>query len=162
MTRRLCQAEGRHPERRSRMLRHHRLLGTVHWRTLGMLAVLAPSFLSSSCSNGLPPNCTDPGTLKEKYFGFDKGSTVQGAERCFGPSANCSDLCEFLSASEGTGGTMAWAEVCERVPSPDGWADAGYQGWEDAGYVTRISGDASVDPERILHVVFRITPFCGV
>jgi hypothetical protein len=115
----------------------------------------------ASCSRETPEGCKDPGTLKEKYFGFDDSGLNQYVELCFGPSANCQYLCSSLAESESRSSTMAFADVCERVPSPDGWADAGYQGWEDAGYVRRVVGDAGVDPNRILHVVFRIRPFCG-
>jgi hypothetical protein len=93
------------------------------------------------------------------YFGFDDAYLTSQIFACFGPSADCSSLCESLPPSSGL--TVVGVEVCERVPSPDGWADAGYRGWEDAGYVSMTLGDGGVDPALILHVVFRIYPFCG-
>jgi hypothetical protein len=121
------------------------------------------AFIVPSCSrsNDIPAFCKDPGTSREMYFAFDDSNMMPGTEQCFGPSADCMDLCIRLAQSECTGGTTASVDVCERVPSPDGWADAGYQGLEDAGYVSMASGDMSVDPNRILHVVFRMRPFCG-
>jgi len=85
---------------------------------------------------------------------------------CFGPAGDCRRLCEGyaieLSINPQTP-MMGLVEVCERVPPPDGWADAGYQGWEDAGYcrADTIFDGGVVDPNLILHVVVRVVPFCG-
>jgi len=56
---------------------------------------------------------------------------------------------------------MGSVEVCELVPAPEGWADAGYQGWEDAGYLAIWETDAGLDTNHIVHVIVRVRPFCG-
>jgi len=130
--------------------------------------VLIPSLLLiPSCSGGgEPANCKDPGTLVEKYYGFGDrwDQSRPDIVECFGPPFDCMPLCMSLAGSEHADQkipNLTTPVVCERVSAPDGWADAGYQGWEDAGYVSKAEGDGGVDPNRILHVVFRVRPFCG-
>ncbi len=125
---------------------------------LSLWAFIVPSCLRSTdyCKD------VDAGPLREMYFGFDDSNIFPGTAECFGPSADCMYLCLQVAQSECTGEMIPWVEVCELVPSPDGWADAGYRGWEDAGYVSMASGGMSVDPSRILHVVFRTKRSCGV
>ena len=122
-------------------------------------AVLAFPLVASSClkSDRCP---SGPQIEREMYFGFDDSNTYTGSAECFGPSADCSVICAHLNPPM-TNGWVARVVVCERVPAPDGWADAGYRAWEDAGYETRTSS-SDVDPTRILHVVFIMEPFCGV
>jgi hypothetical protein len=124
---------------------------------LSLWALLVPSCSRSNdyCKD------VDAGSLREMYFGFDDSNIFSGTAECFGPSADCAYLCLQVAELECTGGMVPWVEVCELVPSPDGWADAGYQGLEDAGYVSMASGGMSVDPSRILRVVFRMKPSCG-
>jgi hypothetical protein len=122
-------------------------------------AVLIFALIAVSCLRD--DDCPDgPQTEQEMYFGFDDRNDFPGSAECFGPSADCGEICSRLQPPNAAGG-VAWAEVCERVPAPDGWADAGFRGWEDAGYRTYASSSQDVDPARILHVVFKIVPFCG-
>jgi hypothetical protein len=123
-------------------------------------AVLTLTLVIASCVKGggsCPPG---PQTEQEMYFGFDDSDVFPGSAECFGPSADCRNICSQLQPNI-PADQVAGAEVCEKVPPPDGWADAGYTGWEDAGYRTYTSSTKAVDPSRILHVIFKIVPFCG-
>ena len=131
--------------------------------TVGLLMLCI--CVASSCDS---PACGGQGTLVERYVGFDDASFGVEISRCFGPSSDCARLCEGLATdlaidqqNNGQRAMQGSVLLCERVPSPDGWADGGYSGWEDAGYVVRVSYDGSVDPNRILHLIARVTPFCG-
>jgi len=101
----------------------------------------------------------------ERYYGFDDSILSPSHNTsCFGPGSDCTALCEYYAIELSINGQtplMGSVEVCERVPAPEGWADAGYQGWADAGYLAVTVSDGGVDPNRILHVVVRLVPFCG-
>jgi len=127
------------------------------WIAGGALLTLA--LVALSCVKDNHPCPDGPRTEQEMYFGFDDSNVFPGSAECFGPSADCREICSQLQPPI-TADKVAWAEVCERVPAPDGWADAGYQGREDAGYQTYGSSQ-DIDSTRILHVVFKIVPFCG-
>ena len=139
------------------MMKGHGPANVLHLAGACVLFVFV--LLIPSCSGDAPALCKDLGTM-ERYFGFGDSYSPY-VEQCFGPYSDCFFLCQSLAASESRNQKTVTPEVCERVPSPDGWADAGYQGWEDAGYVARVSGDGGVDPDRILHVIFRVRTFCG-
>ena len=123
-------------------------------------AVLTFALVAASCLKDESSCPAGPQTEQEMYFGFDDSNVFPGSAECFGPSADCRIICSSLQPNI-TADKVAWAEVCEKVPAPDGWADAGYTGWEDAGYRTYTTSSQPVDPGRVLHVIFKIVPFCG-
>jgi hypothetical protein len=121
---------------------------------------------SSSCDSH---TCGGQRTLVERYVGYENAGFSTDVSRCFGPTSDCAALCEGLAIdlaidlqNNGQRAMTGTVVLCERVPSPDGWADGGYRGWEDTGYVEHISNDGgTVDPERILHLIAGVVPFCG-
>lgn len=139
-----------------------RRIGAVDPMLGARVALLALcGLVAPSCSKR---ECKEPGTLLERYYGFEERYTGSDVYRCFGPEGDCAELCEYWAIELSINGrtpTIGSVEVCERVSPPDGWADAGYQGWGDAGYFEILSSDGGVDPNRILHVVVRVAPFCG-
>jgi len=121
---------------------------------------------TSSCDSN---KCGGQATVVERYVGYAAADNSLSVSRCFGPTSDCASLCEDLAIDLGIDASnnaqkamVGTVRLCERVPSPDGWADAGYVGWEDAGYFERISGDGgTVDPNRILHVIAGVKIHCG-
>jgi hypothetical protein len=136
------------------------------WTVTGVMLLALCICASSSCKSD---TCGGQRTLVERYVGFDDASLSVDVSRCFGPLSDCAHLCETLAidlaidlSNNGRTAMVGSVLLCERVPSPDGWADAGYTGWEDAGYVEDVSYDGgAVDPSRILHLVAGVKPFCG-
>src|SRR5450759_2408326 len=130
--------------------------------TVGLLVLCICA--ASSCDSH---TCGGQRTLVDKYVGFDANDNSLRVSRCFGPTSDCAPICEDLaialatdSSNNGKTAMMGSVVLCERVPSPDGWADGGFKGWEDAGYVEQLSYDGgTVDPNRIIHLIAGVSHF---
>jgi hypothetical protein len=131
------------------------------WMTrIPLLGLCALAVLSCTTTK---PSCPGGGTLVERYYAFEATDKDTPLYYC-PPEGDCNRLCERLAIDLSINGQTPMTGsvvVCEWVRPPDGWSDAGFQGWDDAGYSVLVSGDGGVDPNRVLHLIARISPFCG-